>query len=224
MCIRLIVQRQFSANSTKHVHMRPFSGPKVKWATPGIFHCAYWLPSAFVASYYFVKLQIVSGRSMQPTLNPESSLWRDVGLFDRFAIHSKMDFRRDDIVTLHSPEDRGRVLVKRIIALAGDQVKTLPPYPDPEVVVPQGHAWVEGDEPFHSDDSNRFGPVPLALIESRLIAVVWPPPRFGYLFRGDNDGISKPKRNSVRYRTAMAELDRQRWRNNRVTPDQDCGK
>ena len=57
------------------------------------------------------------------------------------------------------------------------KVKTLPPYPDAEVRVPPGHAWVEGthaksklsflsshvypqgDEYFHSDDSNTFGPV-----------------------------------------------------------------
>ena len=69
------------------------------------------------------------------------------------------------------------------------QVKTLPPYPDAEVRVPAGHAWVEGarplvmftpqlprftfprvfyfprahrpqgDEPFRTEDSNRFGAV-----------------------------------------------------------------
>ena len=36
------------------------------------------------------------------------------------------------------------MLVKRILALEGDIVKTLPPYPDQEIVVPQGHVWVEG--------------------------------------------------------------------------------
>jgi hypothetical protein len=70
-------------------------------------------------------------------------------------------------------------MVKRVVAIAGDtvsprllwptrcysqpeayfQVKTLPPYPDMEVRVPDGHVWVEGDEPFHSADSNQFGPV-----------------------------------------------------------------
>ena len=39
------------------------------------------------------------------------------------------------------------------------QVKTLPPYPDMEVVVPEGHGWLEGDAPFNSEDSNHFGPV-----------------------------------------------------------------
>jgi mitochondrial inner membrane protease subunit 2 len=36
------------------------------------------------------------------------------------------------------------MLVKRILALEGDVVKTLPPYPDQEIVVPEGYIWVEG--------------------------------------------------------------------------------
>lgn len=72
-------------------------------------------------------------------------------------------------------------MVKRLVALPGDkvskdsvvlavirpllllvrpnQVKTLPPYSDVEVVVPEGHGWLEGDAPFNSEDSNHFGPV-----------------------------------------------------------------
>lgn len=76
-----------------------------------------------------------------------------------------------------SPEDPKRILIKRILATEGDIVKTLPPYPDHEVLVPKGHVWIEGiyhcisdyltthtrvllgDEHFLSDDSNRFGAV-----------------------------------------------------------------
>jgi len=76
-----------------------------------------------------------------------------------------------------SPEDPNRILIKRILATEGDIVKTLPPYPDREVLVPKGHVWIEGiyscvsdhptthtrvlsgDEHFLSDDSNRFGAV-----------------------------------------------------------------
>lgn len=43
-----------------------------------------------------------------------------------------------------SPEDPRRILVKRILAVEGDTVKTLPPYPEKEVDIPQGHVWVEG--------------------------------------------------------------------------------
>jgi type IV secretory pathway protease TraF len=86
-----------------------------------------------------------------------------------------------------SPQECGKLLVKRLVALPGDkvrrhtlpsveltsysngspssalsdndQVKTLPPYPDTEVVIPEGHGWLEGDAPFNSEDSNHFGPV-----------------------------------------------------------------
>lgn len=51
------------------------------------------------------------------------------------------------------------MIVKRVVALADDVVQTLPPYPDTEVLVPEGHIWVEGDEPFRTLDSNTFGPV-----------------------------------------------------------------
>ncbi len=115
-----------------------------------------------------------------------------------------------------SPQEYGKLLVKRLIALPGDkvawisplisplsnlsfispapsdtnQVKTLPPYPDTEVVLPEGHGWLEGDAPFDSEDSNHFGPVgvvylfpnatptvdqvPLALIDSKLTCIIWP--------------------------------------------------
>ncbi|RKP07301.1 hypothetical protein THASP1DRAFT_17256, partial [Thamnocephalis sphaerospora] len=42
-----------------------------------------------------------------------------------------------------------------------------------------GHSWVEGDEPFHSRDSNAFGPVPDGLIEARVQWILWPLSRFG---------------------------------------------
>jgi inner membrane protease subunit 2 len=51
------------------------------------------------------------------------------------------------------------LVTKRIVALQGDVVRTLPPWKDRMVRVPPGHAWVEGDEPNRSRDSNTFGPV-----------------------------------------------------------------
>lgn len=46
------------------------------------------------------------------------------------------------------------MLVKRVVAVAGDIVKTLPPYPDAEVFIPEGHVWVEGEtHRFHLNKS-----------------------------------------------------------------------
>ncbi|KAF8548250.1 hypothetical protein OG21DRAFT_1423396, partial [Imleria badia] len=37
------------------------------------------------------------------------------------------------------------------------RIRTLPPYPDAEVLVPEGHFWVQSDEPFRTSDRNTFG-------------------------------------------------------------------
>ncbi|KAF5369798.1 hypothetical protein D9758_001174 [Tetrapyrgos nigripes] len=115
-----------------------------------IWRYLYWMPTAVVFTQYLYGLKIVSGRSMQPTLNPDSSLWRDVALFDRYSIYAQRAYTRGDIVALKSPNDPNRTLVKRIIGLEGDVVKTLPPYPDPEVRIPPGHAWIEGESSIQS--------------------------------------------------------------------------
>lgn len=61
---------------------------------------------------------------------------------------------------------------KRIVALEGDIVRTLPPWKDKTVRVPQGHAWLEGDEPLRSRDSNTFGPLPIGLINGKIEAIL----------------------------------------------------
>lgn len=73
---------------------------------------------------------------------------------------------------------------------------------DQQVPIPAGHVWVEGDEAFHSRDSNSFGTVrsvlrwkkgrewsffncivfsqvPIGLINAKVTYVLWPPSRFG---------------------------------------------
>ncbi|KAJ1859951.1 hypothetical protein LPJ57_006817 [Coemansia sp. RSA 486] len=142
-----------------------------------------------------VSLQMVSGRSMQPALNPDSSmLWRDVLLMDKRARDGLDEglLRRGDVVTLRSPTNPELLLIKRIIALPHDCVVPAG-CPDSYVRVPKGQCWVEGDESFHSGDSNSFGPVPLALVTGKAVTPVWPPWRIGARISGvperwdDND-------------------------------------
>ncbi|KAH9998428.1 peptidase S24/S26A/S26B/S26C [Russula vinacea] len=134
----------------------------------------FWLPTMTVFTQVGCTIRAVTGNSMQPTLNPDLSRPRDVALFNRWSVVIKRRYERGDIVAFRSPQEYGKLLVKRLIALPGDKVKTLPPYPDTEVVIPAGHGWLEGDAPFNSEDSNHFGPVPLALIDSKLSCVLWP--------------------------------------------------
>lgn len=78
------------------------------------------------------------------------------------------------MVTLWSPQNPELLTTKRIVALEGDMVVPLPPSPPTLIRIPKGHCWVEGDSPAQSRDSNTYGPVPLALITSRVKAVIWP--------------------------------------------------
>lgn len=127
---------------------------------------------------------------MQPTLNPDTSLCRDVGLFDRVSVRLGKDIKRNDVVAFRSPLNKDCYFIKRVIGLEGDFVQTLPPYPVPVVRVPQGHVWVEGDEHLFSEDSNKFGPVPCALIDSKLLGIIWPLNRFGCA-RKENLAVTK---------------------------------
>lgn len=69
-----------------------------------------------------------------------------------------------------------------------------------------------GDESFRTDDSNLFGPVPAALIQSKLVRILWPPDRFGPLAPLR---IPEP-RNGPAYRHAMDEVAREKARRARV--------
>ncbi|CAE6431071.1 unnamed protein product [Rhizoctonia solani] len=89
-------------------------------------------------------INVVSGSSMQPSLNPEGPNQRDVVVVDRWSIIARHRYNRGDVVSLRSPLNPDLIIVKRILALGGDTVQTLPPYPDKEVRVPDGYAWVEG--------------------------------------------------------------------------------
>ncbi|KAH9943336.1 LexA/Signal peptidase [Epithele typhae] len=180
----------------------------------------FWLPLAACVSQYGFTVKAVYGRSMQPTLNPDDSPWRDVVLFDRFSVAYARRYERGDVVALKSPVD-SKLVVKRIVALEGDVVKTLPPYPHAEVCVPQGHAWVEGDEPFRTEDSNRYGPVSLGLIKSRLAFILWPWNRMGPLgqpLAADAD----LRTGTPGWRRSQADRERAEWRASRVqvTPPQ----
>ncbi|KAI0832537.1 LexA/Signal peptidase [Trametes gibbosa] len=174
-----------------------------------------WLPLGIFVAEYGANVKAVRGRSMQPTLNPDDSPWRDIVLFDIFSVRLAQRYNRGDIVALRSPSD-SKLIVKRIVALEGDVVKTLPPYPDAEVRVPLGHAWVEGDEPFRTEDSNRFGPVPLGLVESRLAFILWPWNRIGPLGKPlvprHDATVGSPD-----WRRNKAEREREQWRRARVT-------
>ncbi|XP_042218987.1 mitochondrial inner membrane protease subunit 2-like [Homarus americanus] len=121
----------------------------------------------------------VEGISMQPALNPENNGKSDFVFLNRWSSRS-FHYSRGDMVSLISPKDPSQKIIKRIIALEGDLIRTIG-YKTRYIRIPEGHCWVEGDHTGHSLDSNFFGPVAIGLITAKASQIVWPPRRWQWL-------------------------------------------
>ncbi|XP_063094825.1 mitochondrial inner membrane protease subunit 2 isoform X2 [Cavia porcellus] len=80
-------------------------------------------------------------------------------------------------IILKSPKNPEQKIIKRVIALEGDIIRTIG-HKNRYVKVPRGHIWVEGDHHGHSFDSNSFGPVSLGLLHAHATHILWPPKRW----------------------------------------------
>ncbi|XP_029417351.1 mitochondrial inner membrane protease subunit 2 isoform X1 [Nannospalax galili] len=132
----------------------------------------------------------VEGASMQPSLNPGGSQSSDVVLLNHWKVRN-FEVQRGDIVSLVSPKNPEQKIIKRVIALEGDIIRTIG-HKNRYVKVPRGHMWVEGDHHGHSFDSNSFGPeenknymkdivfttVSLGLLHALATHILWPPERW----------------------------------------------
>lgn len=118
----------------------------------------------------------VEGASMQPSLNPDGGSSPDVVLLNRWTVRN-YQVQRGDVVSVLSPKNPQQKIIKRVIGIEGDFIKTLG-YKNRFVRVPDGHLWIEGDHHGHSFDSNTFGPVSLGLIHGRASHIIWPPSRW----------------------------------------------
>ncbi|XP_066445404.1 mitochondrial inner membrane protease subunit 2-like [Eleutherodactylus coqui] len=76
-----------------------------------------------------------------------------------------------------SPKHPEEIIIKRVIGLEGDIVKTKG-YKTQYVKIPEGHLWVEGDHHEKSHDSNAYGPVSLGLLHGHATHILWPPSRW----------------------------------------------
>ncbi|KAI9030459.1 peptidase S24/S26A/S26B/S26C [Hyaloraphidium curvatum] len=175
----------------------PKPGSRVVWFLRRV---AWFVLPSMVVWQNVVAIGRVEGRSMQPTLNPDSNqLIDDIVLLDKWSIKRGYKFNVGDIVFCTAPHDKSLTLTKRIVALPFDLVRPLdftkkasPSgqfLSDKVIEIPQGRCWLESDEPFHGTDSNTFGPVPLGLIQARVAYVIFP--RFRKLDRGDWEERSK---------------------------------
>ncbi|GAN09221.1 mitochondrial inner membrane protease subunit 2 [Mucor ambiguus] len=169
--------------------------------TASVITALTWVPAAIFFVDHGYSYATISGRSMQPTFNPDSNMMRkDIVLLDKWST-TNHKFERGQVVTLKSPIDPKCIITKRIMALPGDTIVPLRKK-DQTVPVPEGHVWIEGDEAFHSRDSNSFGTVPIGLIEAKVTYVLWPPSRFGPV---DKKPVDKDRVKMNAFRPNMVE-------------------
>ncbi|KAK4179185.1 putative mitochondrial inner membrane protease subunit 1 [Triangularia setosa] len=130
---------------------------------------------------HVLSLAPAQGPSMLATY-PITGTWH---LTSRLHVFGR-NLQVGDIVTFHIPDRPASIGVKRVIGLPGDYVLIGTPGEfwhsgaDPRaddalmLQVPEGHAYLVGDNLPASNDSRIFGPVPLGLIRSKVIASMEP--------------------------------------------------
>lgn len=139
-----------------------------------------WFPVLYSFSNHVYLPCKITGLSMAPTFNPGTeTTTNDVALVQKFDVKSPSSLVRGDVIMFRSPNDPEKLLTKRVVGLQGDIILTKTPYPRSQAVIPRNHLWVEGDNAFHSIDSNNFGPISQSLVIGKVVCVIWPPSRFG---------------------------------------------
>ncbi|HHT9114619.1 MAG: signal peptidase I [Nitrospirae bacterium] len=124
------------------------------------FYIAVWmlgsvLITGFVYNYTrdnIIHVYKIATKGMEPAI-----LRGDRVLVDKTA-YRRMPPKRGDIIIFVYPDDRSKVYIRRIAGLPGDMIKL---EGGREVIVPHGAVYVLGDNKQNSEDSSKFGFIPL---------------------------------------------------------------
>lgn len=137
-----------------------------------------------------LSLCLVRGPSMQPALQEGERVlvWRHPGRLTR-----------GDVVVIRNPDDPAELLIKRVIAQAGERVGVhegklvvsgfliVEPWlkpgtamaPQAEVTLGPGQLWLLGDNRAESIDSRQLGPFDARLLVGVVVCKIWPPGEMG---------------------------------------------
>jgi signal peptidase I len=131
------------------------------------FYLAVWMLGCVLISngvYGYAKRNFIEAFRI-PTISMEPTVIKgDRVLADKTA-YERMPLKRGDIVIFVFMDDRSKRYIKRVEALPGDTIKLQ----DGTVrTVPHGSIYVLGDNREHSDDSRRFGFVPMSDVIAKV--------------------------------------------------------
>jgi len=150
---------------------------------------------ALLVQWLLIKPFTIHQVSMQPTLMEGDRI-----LINRLTYHFR-DPQAGDVVVFNSPINKDEDLVKRVVAVEGDEVAIHDgslyvngvaqeePYlleqdfrgEETEVLVPAGQVFVLGDNRNNSGDSRIFGPIPRDSIIGSGFVIYWPIRHWGGL-------------------------------------------
>ena len=151
--------------------------------------------SAFIIIFLYQPVK-VEGTSMMPSLDDQERI------FVNKFVYRLEPIQRGDIVVFRYPRDISKSYIKRVIGLAGDDIRIedgqvyvnakpldegyVPAaYADersyPEIVVPANSYFVLGDHRSMSNDSRDFGPVKENYIYGKAVFGYWPMDKLGRL-------------------------------------------
>jgi signal peptidase I len=186
------------------------SGRLRRLFTRGLIIIAIAAGAALLLRTWVIQPYYIPSASMEPTLHGCDNCNDDHVLVDKVSYRAH-GVRVQDIVVFSRPKGvqvPEKVLIKRVIALAGDKVAAQrgqiyvnglaikEPYlnekdrscyahsPDENFrakSVPEGTVFVMGDNRCNSTDSRDFGAIPTSSIVGRAFAIIWPLNRVGGL-------------------------------------------
>ncbi|MFM7360313.1 MAG: signal peptidase I [Cyanobium sp.] len=159
-----------------------------------------WLLLALVLRWAVIEPRWIPSGSMLPTLQLQDRI-----LVEKLRPRLHQPIGPGSVVVFHPPPallaagyDPNAALIKRVVAVAGDQVEVRQgqlwrngeavahdwagepmDYALPPLTVPDGHLLVLGDNRNASLDSHLWGPLPENEVIGTAVWRYWPPGRFG---------------------------------------------
>lgn len=165
------------------------------------------LETAVMIALAFVLAQGIKTFLVQPFVIPTGSMEPTILIGDR-VLAEKVSLRFNDpevgdIVVFNDPTGRHEQLIKRVIAVEGQEVdihddavyidgeRLQEPYlkgvktdrgpAEYPLTIPDGYVWLMGDNRPNSGDSRFLGAQPISAIKGRAVATYWPLDRIGKL-------------------------------------------